>query len=141
MSVLQFEDVDLGEIININIKSSGYTKPTPVQKYSIPIVKAKRDLMACAQTGNGQRTVPLCCIPTATSHEGVVVDTASQPVHVGRFLRAQFTQDAEHLATGVRKFWNTLCSIGVFTQVASNIKGFACKFARKCAYASCVNGA
>ena len=48
---LKFDDVDLGEIINMNIKSSGYTKPTPVQKYSIPIVKNCRDLMACAQTG------------------------------------------------------------------------------------------
>ncbi len=31
--------------------------------------------------------------------------------------------------------------MGVFTQVTSNIKGFAHKFARKFAYASCVNGA
>ncbi len=31
--------------------------------------------------------------------------------------------------------------MGVFTQLASNIKGFAHKFACKCAYASCVNGA
>ncbi len=30
--------------------------------------------------------------------------------------------------------------MGVFTQVASNIKGFACKFACKSAYAFCVNG-
>ena len=49
-------------------------------------------------------------------------------------VQAQFTQDAEHLATCPRKLWNTLQSIGVFTQVASNIK-FACK----CANASCVN--
>ena len=30
--------------------------------------------------------------------------------------------------------------MGVFTQLASNIKGFAHKFACKCAYTSCVNG-
>ena len=51
----QFNDIDLGEIISSNIVLSQYTKPTPVQKYSIPIVKAKRDLMACAQTGESLR--------------------------------------------------------------------------------------
>ncbi len=30
--------------------------------------------------------------------------------------------------------------MGVFTQLTSNIKGFAHKFVCKCAYASCVNG-
>ena len=39
------------------------------------------------------------------------------------FSWAQFTQDAEHLATHARKLWNTLLSIGVFTLLASNIKG------------------
>ena len=54
---------------------------------------------------------------------------------------AQFTQDAEHLATGVYKLWDTLWSMRVFTQDASNIKGFADKFARKSAHASCVKEA
>ncbi len=52
--------------------------------------------------------------------------------------KAQFTQDVEHLATCARKLWNTLWSTGVFTQLASNIKGFACKFASKCAHVSYV---
>jgi ATP-dependent RNA helicase DDX3X len=32
-----------------NIGYARYSTPTPVQKYSIPIVSAGRDLMACAQ--------------------------------------------------------------------------------------------
>ncbi|XP_016418335.1 putative ATP-dependent RNA helicase an3 isoform X8 [Sinocyclocheilus rhinocerous] len=49
-----FHDVDMGEIIMSNITLTRYTRPTPVQKYAIPIIKTKRDLMACAQTGSGK---------------------------------------------------------------------------------------
>ncbi|CAK6959092.1 DEAD-box helicase 3 X-linked a isoform X5 [Scomber scombrus] len=49
-----FHDVDMGEIVMGNIALSRYTRPTPVQKHAIPIIKTKRDLMACAQTGSGK---------------------------------------------------------------------------------------
>lgn len=44
----------LDSLLVENVKLARYTKPTPVQKYSVPIIAAKRDLMACAQTGSGK---------------------------------------------------------------------------------------
>ena len=53
-SVFQFNQCDLTEIISANIEQARYTKPTPVQKNALPIILARRDLMACAQTGSGK---------------------------------------------------------------------------------------
>ena len=54
-----FADVDLGPALMANVARCKYTKPTPVQRYSIPIGLAGRDLMACAQTGSG-KTAAFC---------------------------------------------------------------------------------
>lgn len=40
--------------IQRNIKLMNYTKPTPIQKYAIPLALAGNDLMCCAQTGSGK---------------------------------------------------------------------------------------
>ncbi len=73
-------------------------------------------------------------VPT---YGGTWLWTVSYCVHTCDVLcslihQAPFTQDAEHLAI--------MEHTAVFTQVASNIKGFAHKCARKSAYAFCVNG-
>ncbi|KAJ8110086.1 hypothetical protein OPT61_g6970 [Boeremia exigua] len=52
--VTRFTNPPLDDHLLSNIELSGYKVPTPVQKYSIPIVMAGRDLMACAQTGSGK---------------------------------------------------------------------------------------
>lgn len=49
-----FEEANLRVLLLENVKKSGYLKPTPVQKYALPIVMAGRDLMASAQTGSGK---------------------------------------------------------------------------------------
>ncbi|CAB3410583.1 unnamed protein product [Caenorhabditis bovis] len=53
-AIEEFADADLHEWIRENVNRSGYTKPTPVQKHSIPTLLANRDLMSCAQTGSGK---------------------------------------------------------------------------------------
>lgn len=49
-----FQNSKLREFLLTNVARSGYTKPTPIQKLSIPIIQAGRDLMGCAQTGSGK---------------------------------------------------------------------------------------
>ena len=52
--VTKFTNPPLDDHLLENINLAGYVIPTPVQKYSIPIVMGGRDLMACAQTGSGK---------------------------------------------------------------------------------------
>ena len=50
----QFSDIMLHPSLAKNVEVARFTKPTPVQRHSIPIGIARRDLMACAQTGSGK---------------------------------------------------------------------------------------
>jgi ATP-dependent RNA helicase DDX3X len=52
--VSTFTNPPLDDHLLSNIHLASYKVPTPVQKYSIPIVMSGRDLMACAQTGSGK---------------------------------------------------------------------------------------
>lgn len=53
-AVTEFTSPPIDAHLLENIKLARYTTPTPVQKYSLPIVALGRDLMGCAQTGSGK---------------------------------------------------------------------------------------
>jgi len=45
---------DFSPVIKENVSKSKYDKPTPIQKWAIPVITSGRDLMGCAQTGSGK---------------------------------------------------------------------------------------
>uniref|UniRef100_A0ACD6AH89 Uncharacterized protein n=1 Tax=Avena sativa TaxID=4498 RepID=A0ACD6AH89_AVESA len=59
-----FEEAGLVEAVLRNVARCGYDNPTPVQRYSMPIVLSGRDLMACAQTGSGKTAA--FCLPVVS---------------------------------------------------------------------------
>ncbi|MDC1175483.1 DEAD/DEAH box helicase, partial [Bacteriovoracaceae bacterium] len=52
--MITFENFDLLPEIFQALKKKGYTKPTPIQEKSIPILLKGKDLIGIAQTGTGK---------------------------------------------------------------------------------------
>ncbi|OMJ87031.1 hypothetical protein SteCoe_11360 [Stentor coeruleus] len=65
-----FEDCEVHQTLLENIKKLHYNKPTPIQKYSIPVSLQRRDLMACAQTGSGKTAAYLFPIIAKMLNDG-----------------------------------------------------------------------
>lgn len=51
---MSFEKLNLIEPILKALTAEGYTKPTPIQEQSIPVLLERKDLLGCAQTGTGK---------------------------------------------------------------------------------------
>ena len=51
---MSFHNLQLIEPVLKALSHEGYTKPTPVQEQSIPVILQQRDLLGCAQTGTGK---------------------------------------------------------------------------------------
>jgi len=51
---LTFQDFNFDPKLTEGLESMGYNKPTPIQEMAIPAIMARKDLIACAQTGTGK---------------------------------------------------------------------------------------
>ncbi|KAK6124603.1 hypothetical protein DH2020_041658 [Rehmannia glutinosa] len=76
-----FAEIDLGDALNLNIRRCKYVKPTPVQRYAIPISLAGRDLMACAQTGSGKTAAFAFPLLPVTSESEVEIAAFDLQIH------------------------------------------------------------
>ncbi len=52
--MINFNDFNFHPSIQESIDAMGFTKPTPVQIKTIPVISENKDLIACAQTGTGK---------------------------------------------------------------------------------------
>jgi ATP-dependent RNA helicase RhlE len=69
-----FQDLGLSEPVLRALADCGYREPTPIQSAAIPLVSARRDVMATAQTGTGK---------TAAFMLPVIEDIATRPSYAG----------------------------------------------------------
>ena len=63
MTVLVVDCCDLSLSLSLSLSSSqvvlnlaeaGYSRPTPVQMFTVPMVLTRRDVLVCAPTGSGK---------------------------------------------------------------------------------------
>lgn len=50
----RFDQLITSDLLRQNIQRAGYTKMTPIQRYTIPTLAQGHDLVGCAQTGSGK---------------------------------------------------------------------------------------
>ncbi|KYN13265.1 PREDICTED: ATP-dependent RNA helicase vasa isoform X1 [Trachymyrmex cornetzi] len=105
--IQSFNQSGLRTILLENITKSGYTKPTPVQKYAIPIIISGRDLMACAQTGSGKTAafvVPILHTLLENPKDLIKTSTSCEPhviiISPTRELTSQIHQQVKKFSLG-----------------------------------------
>ncbi len=93
-----FTDLGLNKPILKAIKEQGYTTPTPIQAKAIPIILAKKDVLASAQTGTGKTagfTLPLLQQLSNKKHSDTKHYVQALVLTPTRELAAQVAQSVE----------------------------------------------
>ncbi|KAK2529729.1 Ddx4 [Columba livia] len=107
--ILAFEDANLCHTLNKNIAKAGYSKLTPVQKYSIPVILAGRDLMACAHTGSGKTAAFLLPIVAHMMRDGVTATSFKEQQEPECIIVAPTRELINQIFLEARKFVYGTC--------------------------------
>ena len=86
-----FEQLALIEPILKALNNEGYTKPTPIQEQSIPIILQRKDLLGCAQTGTGKTAafaIPVLQLMHQDATEGNAIPGIKTLIQVSGLIRA-----------------------------------------------------
>jgi len=108
-----WEEIKLHPTVENNVKLAKFTRPTPIQKYSLPIVLSQRDLMGCAQTGSGKTAAFLLPVIekllSEPPHDSVVSQGGNRKkVYPAALVLAPTRELACQIYEGARKFcWKT----------------------------------
>uniref|UniRef100_A0A8C5MGU9 Probable ATP-dependent RNA helicase DDX4 n=1 Tax=Leptobrachium leishanense TaxID=445787 RepID=A0A8C5MGU9_9ANUR len=108
-AIMTFEEANLCDTLNKNISRAGYVKLTPIQKYSIPIVMAGRDLMACAQTGSGKTAAFLLPILAYMMNEGIASSSFKELQEPEAIIVAPTRELINQIYLDARKFAYGTC--------------------------------
>uniref|UniRef100_W5MY91 RNA helicase n=2 Tax=Lepisosteus oculatus TaxID=7918 RepID=W5MY91_LEPOC len=108
-AVLTFDEAGLCDTLSRNVSRSGYVKPTPVQKYGIPIIMSGRDLMACAQTGSGKTAAFLLPILQKMMADGVAASRFSEVQEPEAIIVAPTRELINQIYLEARKFAYGTC--------------------------------
>ncbi|XP_031951160.1 probable ATP-dependent RNA helicase DDX4 isoform X1 [Corvus moneduloides] len=108
-ALMSFADSNICHTLTVNIAKAGYSKPTPVQKYSIPIILAGRDLMACAQTGSGKTAAFLVPVVAQMMRDGVTASSFKEQQEPECIITAPTRELINQIFLEARKFVYGTC--------------------------------
>ncbi|XP_060630558.2 probable ATP-dependent RNA helicase DDX59 [Anolis sagrei] len=97
--IVEFEHCGFPDVLNSNLKNSGYEVPTPVQMQMIPVGLLGRDIVATADTGSGKTAAFL--LPVIIKAMGEVEAPSALILTPTRELAIQIEKQAKELMVGL----------------------------------------
>jgi ATP-dependent RNA helicase RhlE len=98
---MKFDSLKLIDPILRAVKAEGYETPTPIQLQAIPLVLARKDVLACAQTGTGKTAafaLPILQLLTETKPRAA---GSTGPVQRAREIRVLVLTPTRELASQI----------------------------------------